>query len=61
MKTVKDREEAVKLREDLQKFYEKEDERKSQNEKFQVSVGTCYQDAVERINNIHRTNEKFSR
>lgn len=27
----------------------------------QINVGTCYQSAVERINNIHRKNEEYSK
>jgi hypothetical protein len=44
----------------LLEFFEKEESQKVINEKNQVSVGTCYQDAVERLNHIHTKNEEYS-
>ena len=49
------------MRDELREFYEKEGERKSMNERLQVRVGTCYQDAVERINSLHHKNEEYAR
>ena len=61
MKRMREKEEALKLRKELQEFYEKEAERKSQNDHAQVRVGTCYEEAVNKINNIHKKNEEYSR
>ena len=51
-----EKEEAYKLRKDLQEFYDREEERKKKAEARQIAVGTCYQDAVNRIDSIHRRN-----
>lgn len=53
-----EKESSYKLRKELQEFYSKEAERKRSAEAKQVSVGTCYQDAIDKINNIHRLNEE---
>ena len=31
------------------------------NERLQVKVGTCYNDAVTKINHIHKKNEEYAR
>lgn len=49
-------EEAYKLRKELLEFYDKERQRKRSQDHKQVSVGTCYGDAVRRINEIHEKN-----
>ena len=41
-------------------FYEKEAERKKKAEAKQIRVGTCYQDAVERMHQIHLDNETYA-
>lgn len=38
-------------------FYDKEKERKKDADAKQISVGTCYQDAVSRIDRIHEKNQ----
>ena len=55
-----EKEQAYRLRKELKEFYEKEAERKKSAEFKQISVGTCYQSAVEKINNIHRRNQEYS-
>lgn len=55
-----EREKAYKLRQQLKEFYEKEEERKKSAEFKQISVGTCYQSAVEKINNIHKRNQEYA-
>lgn len=56
----REKEEAYKLRNELQEFYDKEAERKKKAEFQQIHVGTEYQKAVERINKIHQKNEEYS-
>ena len=41
-------------------FYENEHQRKQKAEARQIRVGSCYQDAVEKIDNIHRKNEEYA-
>jgi hypothetical protein len=50
----------MKLRKELHEFYAKEEERKKLAEHRQIGVGTCYQQAVERINKIHLQNQQYS-
>ena len=52
--------EAIKLRKELLEFYDKERERKTERDHKQIKVGTCYQDAVRRIDEIHRQNELYA-
>ena len=56
-----EKEEAYKLRSELKEFYEKEAERKKKAEAKQIAVGTCYQGAIDKLENIHRQNEAYSR
>jgi transketolase len=56
-----EKEEALKLRKELQEFYDKEADRKCKAEARQIAVGTCFQDAVSRLDHIHRRNEDYSR
>ena len=41
-------------------FYDKEQKRKEKAEAKQIKVASCYQDAVERIDYIHRQNEEYA-
>ena len=51
---------AYKLRKELLEFYDKERKRKRVQDHKQVSVGTCYGDAVRRINEIHEKNVLYA-
>lgn len=48
--------EAIKLRKSLLEFYDKEREHKKEADAKQISVSTCYNDAVTRIDRIHQKN-----
>jgi|JI9StandDraft_1071089.scaffolds.fasta_scaffold778806_1 hypothetical protein len=48
--------EALKLRKSLLEFYDKEKQRKKEADAKQVSVSTCYTDAVNRLDKIHHKN-----
>lgn len=52
--------EAIKLRKSLLEFYDKEQERKKEADEKQLNVGTCYQDAVSRLDRIHQNNEQYA-
>lgn len=52
--------EALKLRKSLLEFYDKEKQRKKEADAKQVSVSTCYTDAVNRLDKIHHKNEEYA-
>ena len=58
-KRTKD-DEALKLRKSLMEFYDKEKERKKQADAKQISVSTCYNDAVNRLDRIHQKNQDYA-
>lgn len=48
--------EALKLRKSLLEFYDKERKKRKEADAKQLSVSTCYNDAVNRLDKIHQKN-----